>query len=61
MSALFSPPIELYDETIEVSDMKADEHRPADDVRRTSPRDNGEVDRPAFEAGGERLNAVLGW
>ena len=61
MSTVHTPPIDLYEESIDVHEMHADPYRPQDDVKRTTPRDNGDVDDPALTAGGSRLEQVLGW
>jgi hypothetical protein len=61
MSTVHTPPIDLYEESIEMEGLKPEEGRSDDDVRRTTPRDNGDVDQPALDAGGERLSQVLGW
>jgi hypothetical protein len=61
MATTFTPPIDLYEESVEDS---AEEHR--DEARerepwRKRPGGNGDRDEPAIEAGQGRLEQVLGW
>ena len=57
MSTLHTPPIDLYAETDEREETAAD--APVD--VKTSPRDNGDVEDEAVQAGERRLEQVLGW
>ena len=52
MATMHTPPIDLYDES--------QDDREEKDVQ-TSPRENGDLDQPALDAGKERLEQVLGW
>jgi len=58
MGTTFTPPIDLYAETLEGEEHTPDQLRPGS---RTAPPDNGDLDEPAVVAGERRLEQVLGW
>ena len=68
MATVHTPPIDLYAETQDREEEWADTPREGGrtrDERRqrveTSPRENGDLDEPAVQAGERRLQQVLGW
>ena len=58
MGIPFTPPIDLYAETLEEGFDKPNAEPPGS---QNHPRDNGELDEPAVVAGEHRLETVLGW
>ncbi len=61
MSTTHTSPVDLYEESLGMEGLQAQDDRSEDDVKRTTPRANGDLDQPALAAGGERLGQVLGW
>ena len=57
MATVHTPPIDLYAETQDREEEWADTPREIE----TSPRENGDRDEPAVQAGERRLQQVLGW
>ena len=58
MATVHTPPIDLYAETQDREEEWADS-TPTE--MKTSPRENGDRDEPAVQAGEHRLQQVLGW
>jgi hypothetical protein len=58
MGTFVTPPIDLYEESIEDLDRMQDD-RPT--RSRTWPLENGELDRSALQDGERRWDQVLGW
>ena len=58
MATVHTPPIDLYAETQDLQERSAGETPPEVD---RSPRENGDRDEPAVQAGERRLEQVLGW
>jgi hypothetical protein len=58
MSTVHTPPIDLYAETDDPEERWA--NATPRDIE-TSPRENGDRDEPAVQAGERRLQQVLGW
>lgn len=65
MATTFTPPIDLYTESVEdaaaTPAARDDQPHPPHDVPAARPALNGDRDQPAIDACHEGLDRVLGW